>query len=759
MKRIGTLLLIATFISGLWPTQSLNAQEEFTCGDAVSYGGVSYPTILIGGQCWFGKNLNYGTRIDLSGNQADADGGTFQKYCYNNSEANCDNDGGLYQWHTAMGMAFSCKNSLSPSCQPNAVHQGICPVGWHVPTKFDLDTLVTEAGGASVAGGALKEVGINNWIIPNAGAKDSFDFAAYGVGRVSGKKVWKRRGRLARYWSSTIENKKRAYSLKLTSNSSSAIVRRNNKKSASSVRCIYDEEILTYAPTYNLSYAADIGGSITGSTSQTVSHNTSGSAVSAVADTDFEFVAWSDGSTNNPRTDTAVQKDISVTASFSFTGTDVVEPDPPGSLTIASQSYSEVTLNFGAATSDDNFAEYIIYYKEGSSEPSDEDELIDKTTAPALSHISYGGQSSVTLSGLVPATQYTANIWAYDAAGNTRKAASSVTFSTLSDSTPPSTPGALTPVFIGQNIVGFKLGSPSNDTFFQSYKIFIKQGSNGVQETDTEISSSTRPLLAYPDFKGNILVNLDTLSPNTEYTANIWAYDYYGNKSSSPTEVTFTTQDTDIVKATRDNISFTVLDSALAAPVPGYGNSTESTSRVQLQKSIAYTNSSSLSDTVAVVIPANTIMTTKSVGDLETTTDFSTMTLGNNPNVSTLPVPPAGKLSFGFDDKKVELSNPITLTMDTPGVADGTELMVYSKDASQGNWTRLTLDGENVNCTVSSQTCSFQTKHLSEFGGGDPDVPVGGVPEFSTYVYTLLFLLFGYMLHQKMPEYLGEARY
>jgi len=67
---------------------------------------------------------------------------------------------------------------------------------------------------------------------------------------------------------------------------------------------------------YTLTYAAGANGSISGSTSQTVDYNTSGSAVTPVADSGYHFTSWSDGSTANPRTDTNVTANVSVTASF-----------------------------------------------------------------------------------------------------------------------------------------------------------------------------------------------------------------------------------------------------------------------------------------------------------------------------------------------------------------------------------------------------------------------------------------------------------
>jgi hypothetical protein len=70
--------------------------------------------------------------------------------------------------------------------------------------------------------------------------------------------------------------------------------------------------------TYTLTYTAGANGTINGSSPQTVNYGGSGTAVTAVAATGYHFAQWSDGSTTNPRTDTNVTADITVTASFAI---------------------------------------------------------------------------------------------------------------------------------------------------------------------------------------------------------------------------------------------------------------------------------------------------------------------------------------------------------------------------------------------------------------------------------------------------------
>ena len=70
--------------------------------------------------------------------------------------------------------------------------------------------------------------------------------------------------------------------------------------------------------TYTLTYLAGTNGSISGTTPQTIDYGSSGSSVEAIPNTGYHFVNWSDGSTDNPRTDVNVTANITVTASFAI---------------------------------------------------------------------------------------------------------------------------------------------------------------------------------------------------------------------------------------------------------------------------------------------------------------------------------------------------------------------------------------------------------------------------------------------------------
>ncbi|MCD4736058.1 MAG: T9SS type A sorting domain-containing protein [Bacteroidales bacterium] len=127
-----------------------------------------YYTVQIGGQCWMKENLNVG--IKISGSQSSTNNGTIEKYCHNNSTANCDIYGALYQWNEMMQYTS------------DTTAQGICPEGWHIPTDHEwkvLEGTVDSQYGVGDpewngelwrgfdAGGNLKETVTIHWNSPN----------------------------------------------------------------------------------------------------------------------------------------------------------------------------------------------------------------------------------------------------------------------------------------------------------------------------------------------------------------------------------------------------------------------------------------------------------------------------------------------------------------------------------------------------------------------------------------------------------------
>ncbi len=182
----------------------------------VTYAGKTYNTVQIGDQCWLKENLNVGSRIDGDSNMSD--NSVLEKYCYNNDEANCNTYGGLYQWDEVMQYVTTEGT------------KGICPDGWHVPTKTEFQTLSNSVDGS---GNALKSIGqgYGYGIGTNSSGFSSF---------LSGH-IWYTNfsdlGSYAQYWSSSESTSGTIY-FNLVSNSDSIILNFHTKVFGKSIRCL-----------------------------------------------------------------------------------------------------------------------------------------------------------------------------------------------------------------------------------------------------------------------------------------------------------------------------------------------------------------------------------------------------------------------------------------------------------------------------------------------------------------------------------------
>jgi uncharacterized protein (TIGR02145 family) len=109
----------------------------------INYGGSGksgYRTVPIGTQVWMAENLNYNVSGSL---------------CYENKESNCKKYGRLYDWATAMELPSNC-NYESCTSLISEKHRGICPDGWHIPSRAEWTILIDYLGGEETAGKYLK---------------------------------------------------------------------------------------------------------------------------------------------------------------------------------------------------------------------------------------------------------------------------------------------------------------------------------------------------------------------------------------------------------------------------------------------------------------------------------------------------------------------------------------------------------------------------------------------------------------------------
>ena len=183
----------------------LDSMTIFICGvSKVYYEGQAYNTIQIGDQCWLKENLNVGTRINI--NQNSSDNAVIEKSCYGDNEDNCDEYGGLYSWDEAM------------QYDTTGGSRGICPEGWHIPTKAELTILYNEVSGS---GNALKEIGQGS----GAGAgTNTSGFSALLAGYRHFNSFYSELNSIGHFWSSTLDASIRAYAVHLNMNSTTDLI-------------------------------------------------------------------------------------------------------------------------------------------------------------------------------------------------------------------------------------------------------------------------------------------------------------------------------------------------------------------------------------------------------------------------------------------------------------------------------------------------------------------------------------------------------
>lgn len=172
--------------------------------------GQTYEYVQIGNMFWMAENLNYQTSNSL---------------CYDNSNYFCNQYGQLYNGTDAMqGANFS--NGI-----PSGV-QGICPNGWHLPSKYEWQLLIDEFDDGNVGNGTQE---IYNTLIENG----SSGFEALLGGYTIWTGLFENEGVSTKFWSSSEYSWGIPEAFFISSNSQSAI-RTDSGGSMMYCRCIQD---------------------------------------------------------------------------------------------------------------------------------------------------------------------------------------------------------------------------------------------------------------------------------------------------------------------------------------------------------------------------------------------------------------------------------------------------------------------------------------------------------------------------------------
>jgi uncharacterized protein (TIGR02145 family) len=192
--------------------------------------GNSYKTVKIGTQIWMAENLkstkyNDGTDISLvSGAKGWNDILTGAFCWYNNDDLQYrDIYGALYNGYAVMS-------------------GNLCPTGWHVPSREEWLVLREFLGDTTLAGGKLKEKGIEHWLTPNKGADNSTGFTARGAGIRYFEGTFSSSQSFSGIWSSSESSPGNLWSSSLYYGDAAFGINLRSKKYGFSVRCLKDQK-------------------------------------------------------------------------------------------------------------------------------------------------------------------------------------------------------------------------------------------------------------------------------------------------------------------------------------------------------------------------------------------------------------------------------------------------------------------------------------------------------------------------------------
>ncbi len=226
-------------VGTIWNFNTTDTIMNIPCPGLPSfeYGGQTYSTVQIGTQCWMAENLNIGTMINGTAEQSNNE--EIEKFCYEDDSLNCEVYGGLYEWREMMQYVT------------DTAVQGICPLGWYIPTEYDWEILYEYLGGGTIAGGKLKETETLHWTSPNNGATNVSGFTALPGGlRAVNILRFSNLGADGIFWTSNDPNFLKASSIGVHYYTPFVYPYDDYKTRGFSVRCIKDQ-ITTNFPPFN----------------------------------------------------------------------------------------------------------------------------------------------------------------------------------------------------------------------------------------------------------------------------------------------------------------------------------------------------------------------------------------------------------------------------------------------------------------------------------------------------------------------------
>ena len=210
----------------------------------------TYKTITIGTQTWMAENLNYAyTDVFYKYDKNNTSDST--SWCYDNVSDNCTKYGRLYTWAAAMDSVGTWGTNgkgcgYDVICSPTYPVRGICPEGWHLPSKAEFEILFEAVGGVQDKEYDYKWQGVStplksitDWNSSGNGT-DAFGFSSLPAGGRGSGEFYHSEGNFASFWSSTEYNDINAYNMSLHYDDDLAYLGSGNQFLGFSVRCVKD---------------------------------------------------------------------------------------------------------------------------------------------------------------------------------------------------------------------------------------------------------------------------------------------------------------------------------------------------------------------------------------------------------------------------------------------------------------------------------------------------------------------------------------
>jgi len=183
-----------------------------------------YKTATIEGKTWMAENLNFDPQ---KGNS----------WCYDGEDSKCKEYGRLYDWATAMDLNTAFNGASWGGS--DVKRQGVCPTGWHLPSKQEWTDLVTATGGS---GNRLKSnSGWNDNDDETGNGTDDYGFSALPGGRRYSDGSFSRAGNDGYWWTATEYDGGDAYNRFMNYDGVYEGYYGGNKSYGYSVRCVKDE--------------------------------------------------------------------------------------------------------------------------------------------------------------------------------------------------------------------------------------------------------------------------------------------------------------------------------------------------------------------------------------------------------------------------------------------------------------------------------------------------------------------------------------